>query len=894
MRRLRAIVLRLLAAMRRGRPEAEFSAELDAHLALHIEDGIRSGLAPGEARRRALLRLGGEEQVRQAWRERRGLPWFGNLCRDFRFGGRMLAKNPGFALVAVLTLALGIGANTAIFSLIDALFLKPLPVPHAGQLVRIYARGPHGHYGAGFSMPEFENLRDHARSFSAVSAEYPRPQLDMVTRDGSAEVSGAFVSGNYFQLLQVQPRLGRAFSPEEDAVPNRNAVAVIGDALWKVHFSSDPGILGRQIQVNGISFTVIGVAPAGFHGDLMGLPEEIWIPAMMLGKAGYGCADDSYNCSLLDAIVARLATGVSPAQAQAEAASRMVWSATDWPERPSRRQLVLFPASGESPDEEGESVAQMHLLMAVTGSLLLIACANLAGLLLARGVMRRRELAVRMAIGARRSRVIGQLLTESLLLASVGGALGVGISFLMKDLLSRFYATDSEGFQHLYDLSFDGRVLAYSVAITLAMGALFGLVPALRASRQDLNAELKQGGPAAEALGGRLGQVLVIGQVALTMVLVVSAGLLVRSGIALDKGTNFDPSRMVVLRLRPELLKYTPQQVGSLVQETVRRVGSAPGVRSVAFMQGGEGFVWNWQNGRGAQVSLPGENSALPHAGLEVRKQDIGANFFHTLGTPLLQGREFSAQDRQDAPRVAIVNQALALHLWPDGLAVGRNAIVNGQTYQVVGVAADLQPPNVLHAAEPHLYLSYWQSGATSEGDVRMAVRVAGDPAAALPAIRRIVQSIDPAVPIGEDMAMSEQVDLEYMPVLLARSVMSYCGLLALSLSAIGLYSILAFLVRTRTREIGIRMALGARREHVLGLVAAKGAKLGAAGVLVGSAAALLATRLEGNLLYGVTARDPLVLLGGAILLFCVAVAASLLPARRAASIDPIEALRTE
>ncbi len=894
MRRFRAMLLRLLATIRRRRSEEEFAAELDSHLAMHVEDGIRVGLSPQEARGRALLRLGGSEQVRQAWRERHGLPWLESLGRDIRHGLRTLARNPGFTAVTALTLALGIGANTAIFSLIDALFLKPLPLPHPEQLVRIYARGPHGHYGAGFSMPEFEGLRGHDPSFRSLSVEAHVAQLNLADGGSSVEVTGAFVSANYFDLLGVQPAVGRSFLPDEDAAPNRNPVAIVSDALWRAQFNGDRSVLGREVRVNDARLTIVGVAPPGFHGARVGLPEEIWIPSMMLGKAGRGCEDGSYNCSLIDAIIGRLKGGVSPAAAQSEAASRMVWSANDWPERPSRRQLVLFPASGESPDSETDDESQMHLLMAVTGLLLLIACANLAGLLLARGATRRREIAVRLAIGAQRSRVIRQLLTESLLLASVGGALGVGFSFLMGDLLSQFYATDSEGFQHLYDLSFDWRILAYSVGLTLAMGALFGLVPALRASRQDLNAELKQGGPAAETASGRLGHALVVGQVALSMVLVVSAGLLVRSGIALEKGTNFDPTHMVVLRLRPELLKYTPQQVESLVRETVRRVAVAPGVQSVAFMQGGEGLVWNWMNGRSAQVSLPGDKSELPHAGVEVRKQDIGANFFHTLRTPLLQGREFTAQDRPDSPRVAIVNEALALRLWPAGKAVGETVMVNGQPFQVAGVAADLQPPNSLHAPEPHLYLSYWQSGATREGDIRMAIRVAGDPAAALPAIRRIVQKIDPAVPIGEDMAMSEQVNLEYMPVLLARSAMSYCGLLALTLSAIGLYSTLAFAVRTRSREIGIRMALGAKKEDVLRLVVRQGTRLALAGVGIGSMAALLLTKLEAGLLYGVKAADPLIYASVAVLLLVVAFAACLLPALRAASVDPVQALRTE
>lgn len=868
--------------------------EIAEHLAMQTEDNLRAGMSPEEARRQAVLKFGAAEAVRESYHAEGGLPFLEQLIQDTLFALRILRKSPAFTLLAVLTLALGVGANIAIFSLIDALFLKPLPLPHPEQLVRIYAKGPSGHYGAGFSMAEFESLRDRTRSFSALSAEDHFPQLNLVTRDGSAEVSGAFVSGNYFELVGVEPRLGRAFLPEEDAVPNRNAVAVISDDLWKVRFNSDPGILGRQVDLNGVEFTVIGVAPPGFRGDEAGLPEEVWVPAMMLGEAGYACPDGSYNCSLIDAILARLAPGTSGAQAQAEIGSDIAWSASDWPERPSRRQVVLFPASGAWPDSQDDDVAQMRLLMAVTGSLLLIACANLAGMLLARGVMRKREIAIRLAIGARRARIVRQLLTESMLLSAMGGAIGVGLSVAMRSLLSGFYATDSEGFHHLYDLSFDWRVLIYSIVITLITGVFFGLIPAVRVSRKDLNEGLKQGGQTAEPIGAWLRHSFVIGQVALSTVLVVSTALLVRSGMELQRGTNFDPAHVVVLRMRPELLKYTPQQVQSLVLESARRIGADSETQSVAFMQGGEGLVWNWQNGRDAQVSLPGAERALAHAGLSVLKQDISANFFHTLRTPLLEGREFDQEDGPGSPGVAIVNEALARRLWPDGNAVGRGVMVNGSPYRVVGTAANLQPSNPLHGPEPHLYLSYWQSGTTREGDVRMVIRVAGDPATALASIRRIIQSIDPAVPIGEDMPMSTQVRLEYMPVLLARSVMSYCGLLSLGLGAIGLYSVLAFAVRTRTREIGIRMALGACRDDVMGMIVREGLRLTLAGVCIGLAAALLLTKVEAGLLYGVRTTEPAIYAAAAVLLFICALTACILPARRAARIEPMEALRSE
>jgi predicted permease len=895
MHRLRALWARLRGVFGGHLADEELAAELASHLQMHMDDNMRSGMSPEQARRDALIRLGGVEQAKQLYREREKLPWLDTLWQDLRFGWRQLRKNPGFTTAAILTLALGIGANTAIFSFVDALFLKPLAVSHPEQLVHIYAKGPSGHYGADFSYPEFTLLRDHNASFSALSVEAERPQLHLVTEGDSQEIRGEFVSSVYFSLLGIHLRIGRAFLPEEDAAPGRDAVAVISDQLWKIRFRGDPSILGREIHINSIPFKVIGVAPPGFYGDLKGLPVEVWMPAMMFGAAGYGCEDGSYNCALFDGMIGRLAPGQSAARAQAEAAGSIVWSATDWPEKPSRRQLVMTSANTGSPEDQADDRAQMHLLMSITASLLLIACANLAGLLLARGVTRRKEIAVRLSIGARRSRVIRQLLTESLLLASIGGLLGVGLSLGAKQLLAKFYATDSEGFPHLYNLSFDWRVLIYSLALILITGTLFGLVPAVRASRQDLVTELKEGGSAGEPTSGRVRHVLVIGQLALSVVLVVSAGLLVRSSFEVQRGTDFDPSHMLVLRLRPELTKNTQPQIDSLVRRVNQTLSMIPGVQSVAFMEGGEGLVWkNGHSGREVTVALLGQSSVPPKTGLVVVKQDVSEGFFRTLRIPLLQGRPFSEQDRPETPRVAVVNRALALRLWSNKSAVGQSLLVNGQPFQVVGVSADIQPPTSLHAPEPHLYLSYWQSNATREGDIRLAMRVAGDPVLALPAIRHAIYSLDPNVPIGEDMPMSEQMSLEYMPVLLARSVMSFCGLLALCLSAMGLYSILAMAVRTRTREIGVRMALGARPQDVLRLIVGQGAKLAILGLVTGSVAALISTRLLASLLFGVKTNDPATYVSVTVLLLLVALSACYYPARRAMRVDPMQALRTE
>ena len=816
----------------------------------------------------------------------------GSILQDIRYALRVLAKSRGFTAIAILTLALGIGANTAIFTFIDALYLKRLPVTHAQELMHVYAAVPGRSYNQGFSDREFQLLRNHASSFSALAAETQIAQLHVVSSGGATEVRGAFVSANYFDLLGVKARLGRGFLAGEDAVNGRDAVAVISNQLWRTQFPSDSAAVGAEIHVNGVPVKIVGVAPPDFYGDRAGMPAQIWMPTSMLGAAGYACSDGTYRCTVYDYLIGRLAANKGAAAAQAELRSVMVWSATDWTNRRPQREIVAMSANGVDPDQRAQANAQMQLLICVTASLLLIACANLAGLLLSRGVARRKEIAVRLSLGASRGRIIRQLFTESILLAGIAAVFGLWFSFFARSVLSGYYGTDSEGFHHLYDLTLDWRILAYSISIALLAGVFFGLVPAIRASRQDLIAELKDGGsPGGQHAGGWLRNGLVVAQVALSMTLVVSAGLLVRSGFAIERGTNFDPQHMAVVRLRPELIKYTPQQVSSLIRRVMQAVQAAPGVQSAAFMEGGEGLVWNAQNGHEFPVSAAGGSQT---SALGVLVQDVNSTFFATLRMPMIAGRAFSEQDNATAPPVAVVNEELAQRFWPRGSALGQMLLVRGKPYQIVGVAANIQPASALQAAEPHLYLSYWQSNATTNGDIRMAIRVAEDPSRELPRIRKVIQSVDPLVPVGEDMTMAEQVSLEYMPVLLGRSVMIFCGFLALALSAIGVYSVLAFAVRTRTREIGIRMALGAEPRDVLRMIVWRGVKLAGIGEALGVAGALGATYLTRRLIFGVAPDDPWTFVAVAALLIVVALAACYLPARRAMRVDPMVALRYE
>jgi len=812
------------------------------------------------------------------------------ILQDIQYSIRLLLKSPFATLFMLLILGTGIGANTAIFSLVNAMYWKPISVEHPDEVVKVFAKGRHG-YGAGFSYPEYISLRDHNRSFSSLAAESTVAQLHVVSGGEAWETRGAFVTGNYFSMLGVTPVVGRFFLPAEDLVPDRDPVVVISAEAWKNHFGNDPHIVGRRLTINRFDLQIVGVAPETFGGAHAGTPEQLWIPSMMMRVHGYGGCDPGVECRVFDDLIGRLAPGCRRAAAEDELSRIVVWSASDWPKDFHSREVASFSVMGIDPDERSYFTAQMRLLMSVAAVLLLVSCANLAGLLLARSVARGREIAVRLTIGASRARVTRQLLTENLLLAFAGCAVGLALSFCGRNTLAGFYNVDSEGFRHLYDLRLDWRVLGFSFLVAILTGVLFGLAPALQGTRLNLITQLKEGaGFAVASRSGRLRHALVAAQVALSLVLLVAAGLMVRSSQSLLRGTNFDPQHMAVLRIRPELLHYTPLQNEQVFRQVVASLKSLSGVEAVTSVHGGQGLIWDWQSGRNVNVNLPG----TPTEGFEVRHHDIDLDFFRALRIPLVEGRDFVALDDAHAPRVTILNTTLAKRLWPNAAALGKMLMVNQKLTRVVGVAADMQPKNPLKPAEPYLFLPLWQSNPGQEGDLRVAIRVNSDPNAALPEIRRAIQALDPNLPIGEDMSMAEQVEATYMPVMLLCQVISYSGIIALTLSAVGLFSILTYYVKTRTREIGIRIALGAQLKSVLQLIIGQGMKMSLAGVAAGLALAVGTTRLLAAWLYGIRTMDYFAFGIASSLLLIVAMAASYLPARRAAEVDPIVALRQE
>ena len=700
------------------------------------------------------------------------------------------------------------------------------------------------------------------------------------------------MTGNYFRLLGISPALGRFFLAEEDHVPGRDPVAVIGNDLWHRRFGGDPRILGRTIRLNATDFTVVGVAPETFHGlPLGGLATDVWIPSAMF-RVGYRyCNGLERGCNVVK-LIGRLAPGRTIPEARAEMGLLFRQLAVADPETSRGTGLFLTPARGVDPEYRVDIARPAPLLAALAAVVLAIACANLAGLLLARATARRGEVAIRIALGATRVRLVRQLLTESLLLSLAGGALGLLVAFWASDVIASFYAADIEGRRAYFVLGLDPTVLAFATAASVATGILFGLTPAIESSRPDLARTMRAAAPGARASGSRLRDGLVVSQIALSLTLVTGAGLLVRSLRSVYSGPGFDPGPIVLLRLRPALVGYSPARALSFQREAVRRVEQVPGVVSASPADMPPLPGW----GHDAAVWLPGREPARPSDALRAATNAVGPRYFETMGIALRGGRDFDDRDHRDTPAVAIVNETLARRIWPGESALGRSLVIDGEPHLVVGIANDAQYRLALEEPAPFLYTDFWQKPSvdSSPVDARLHVRVSGDPSRMLERIRREIAALDPDVAVSEDRPLTEWLDYSFAPVRMARAVLVSFGALGLFLGAVGLYGVLAFSVARRSREIAIRIALGADARRVAGSVARRALALTLAGAGLGLLGALAAGRLAAGFLYGVPAADPLTILAAIAVLFAAAVAATYFPARRAARVDPMTALRSE
>jgi macrolide transport system ATP-binding/permease protein len=891
-------------------------AAIVEELAQDLEDcyagQLASGVSEAEAHRQTLAELSDSEFLRRELRRIEGSAdpepailgtnrrtnMIADLWQDLRFGSRMLRKQPGFTLITVLTLALGIGANTAIFSLVDKVLIRKLPVEEPDRLVVVSASRGQG-VSTTSNYPDFVDYRDRNEVFEGLVCYYQRALT--LSEGGQAErIQGMIVSGNYFTALRVQPALGRGFMPEEDKAPGAHPVVMLSYGLWQRRFGSEPGLIGKVVNLNGYPFTVVGIAPPEFTGTIASSPPDVYVPIMMLGQFLPPSNPDllfgprSRSSGWLQ-LLGRLKPGVS--QEQAAAAMTTLGS-----------QVVrAHPNADDSPRIEPKFLIEdgsrghtnllrdirfpLQMLMATVGLILLIACANVANLLLARAGARRKEIAVRLAVGAGRGRLIRQLLTESMLLAMLGGGAGLALASSISGLIVSF--TPPNTFVNLtLDNRLDWRVLSFTLVISLLTGILFGLAPAVRASRPDLVSALKD---ESTLLGNRvrrlsLRNLLVVGQVALSLMVLIGAGLCVRSLQnlqAIDSG--FDPAKVLVMSVDVSLSGYSKERGLQFYSELLERVRRLRGVEAVSLATQvalGDGF--------GGTMRAEGY---APKAGEDLSSDfnQIGPDYFRTMKIPLLDGREFSTSDTATAPPVAIINETAARRFWPGQNPVGRRVIVgrapDESVREIVGVVKDSKYRRLTEELRPAVFTPFLQR---YRGDMSLHVRTTGEPGAMIAAARSEAQALDTNLPVYNIRTLEEQKNSSLYTSRMAATLLTVFGLLALLLAAVGLYGVMAYTVHTRTREIGIRMALGARRKDVLRQVLLEGMSLVTIGLAVGLGGAVAATRLAQDFLYGVTATDPVSFAGAALLLAFVALLANFLPARRAAGADPLVALRCD
>jgi predicted permease len=814
-----------------------------------------------------------------------------NLLQDLRYAVRMILKAPFFTAVAVGTLAVGIGANTAFFSLLDAALLRPLPVERPDELALVKAK-VEGNLASDFAYADYADYRDRCRSFSGLAAFVAQP-LTLTAAGASERIFAQGVSGNFFALMGRQAEIGRTIGPDDDRVGAEGAV-MLSHRLWQSRFGGNAAALGRQVTLDGKPFTIVGVAPVDFNGLTRGFSPDVWIP--VVATAPLDIAPDALRARNMRwlGLVGRVPSAIGRERAQAElnAVARKVRE--EYPSPFSgNAELVLVPgAQGDTGSVEDISKVGI-VLMGVVGVLLLIACANVGGLLLARASARRREIAIRQSLGAGRLRLVRQLLTESLLLSALGAAAGLLLAVWSSDLFAQL----KPDYWLPLDLGMrlDGRVLAFTALVSMVSAFLFGLAPALQASRPRLTDALKSGsgadlaGPARRGWGSSL----VVIQMALAMILLLGGGLFLRSlRKEQEVDLGFHPKGGLTLTVQPAK-KLDEARVREFFAQLVARARALPGVRGAALVTTLNPSPF------GTRMTLDASDLGLSGGGtVDIDVNWIGPKALSTLGIPVLRGREFEEADAL-APATldpVIVNEALAKLVWPGQDAVGKRFSLGGSptsppSLEVVGVAKNGKYRSLRETPGPYLYRQLKRFG---ESERTLVVRSSVDPVTLIPALRQMVRSLDPGAPVYGVRTLEEHVALLLASARMTAWLAGLFSLVALALAALGLYGLISYAVLQRTREIGVRMALGARRVDVLTLVVSQGLRLILAGIALGIATAMLLTRLIAGLLFGISPLDPITFAGIPLLLGGVALLACYLPARRAARVDPMTALRTE
>lgn len=899
-----------------GKREHDLDKELRFHLDQQIEDYIADGLSPEEARRQAQIDFGGVPKIQEECRERRPLYWLNNLQRDIRYAVRTLGRAPGFTAVVVLTLALGIGANTAIFSVVNRLLLRPLAVDRPEELVGVYGGNVRAPYSV-TSYPEYTDLRDHSEAFDGLAA-YSNITVNWNAGDQTDLLSGTIVSGNYFDVLGVRPRLGRFFLPEEDRIPGDRAVVVVSSALWTNRFGADPTILGKFMQLRGRAFLIVGVAPADFSGTNPLASSDVWIPMMMQAtvrppSAGFSADMDP---DLLGTrrrwlnVIGRIGENKSTEQAMAHLATIASQMAAAFPETNQGVTFSILPLSGIPPQIQGVAGSTAVLLMTIVALLLIIACANVANLLLARGLARRKEMATRMALGASRLRLLIESMSESIVLALMGGAVGVLMAMWATSALSRIPAA-LIGNDAVVDVGIDRRVLIFTLLISVLTGFLCGIFPAISVTGSNLVTKMK-GGRLAFLRRSRyfnLRSALLISQVSLSLLLLIATGLFARSlqrTQAVEPG--FDTDNLLLASLNINLLSYTQVQSSDFYRRVIESVGSIPGIESAALAR----IVPLSGSSRQTSISIDGEETSHgpmvrsdstgpaiilakpanepPHL---INLNIVSPEYFRTLRIPLLKGRNFGTDDITGAPRVAIVNESMAARFWPGRNAVGQRFQTPGQDapVEIIGVAKDSKYGALREAPQPFAYLPLSQN---HESGMSLHVRTNVSPTSVIKSVQSTIRQIEPNLPIVDVRTMNAQIGTALFPARLAATLLGVFGFFGLLLASVGLYGAMSYMTTRRTQEIGIRMALGANRTDVLRLVFKDAFVLVAIGILIGLAAAEALTRFLQGFLYGVSSTDPLTFLAVSLILAASGWIATFSPALSAIRINPVLAIRRE
>jgi predicted permease len=877
---LRKVKRRVRALLRKADVERELDEELRFHLDKEVEQNVARGMSHEEAVRAALFRFGRVENIKEECRDARGLRPFEEMWQDLRYGIRKLRMSPGFTLVAVMTLALGIGANTAIFSVVNAVLLRPLPFEAPEQLVRVFGTSARR---SSFSRPHsylnFNDLRAQNQSFEAMAA-YGAVTSALSGADAPEQITGVISSGDIFQVLKTKPLLGRLLAPEDER-PGGSPVVVISHGLWRRRFGGDPHIVGRSIRLDGREREVVGVTPADFRFEFVTTAADFWTPI------DPSVSEFQQRGAIFLEAIGRLKPGVSVAQANADMgviASRLE---QQYQNSNAGVGVRLAPAQEEL---VGDVRPTLLVLLGAVGFVLLIACANVANLLLARSAGRYREIAVRSALGAWRGRIVRQLLTESRLLAFVGGLLGLLFALWGVKLLSAFVP---ENVPRFGETSIDLRVLGFTLAASVLTGLLFGIAPALQSSRFDLNEALKEGGRGGSDGRGRkrVRSLLMVSEVALSLVLLVGAGLLIKSFVKLrNTDPGFDPDNTLTASVSLAAVRYdSDEKIDDFYRRLIERVRALPGVASV----GGVTPLPLSDNNMAFSFSVVGQPPPPPEQRQAASARVVTPDYFRAQGVPLRKGRVFNEADKAGAPNTIIVNEAFARRYLPGDEPLGQRLKlgINSIEGEIVGVVGDVRGMSLATPGTPEYYIP---EAAVAFSDMSLVIRTTGDPASLTPALRQVVAEMDKDQPLYDVRTMDSLVARSVARQRFSMTLVGVFAVLAMLLSAVGIFSVMSFLVAQRTHEIGIRMALGARPGDILSMVVRHGIVLTLVGVAVGLAASFALTRLMSGLLYEVSATDPVVYGGITALLAAVALAACYIPARRATKVDPLIALRYE